>query len=412
MKISVIGSSFEAKLDESLLNTVSLAGGFICLAYLVYTIPAGFIQYSIANTVTGALCFGVYFLNRLRFYNPAFWIFALVIPLFMVGYTLLFGMINAELYLISGGVFISFLINKRKHWSEFIWAFVITAFLFCKAYLFFSGQLGHLNELESLLFLPNATAAILLVYLAARIFKTRQEQQRKELDDANKLKEKLLSVLSHDIRSPLNSLKGVLELHEDGEIRHDQIDDFLVKIKNEVTRTSDFVENLLLWIKQQMKGLNGEISEIDLSRLINETLEHLHIEIEKKHISVNFDHKQPAIVYSDLNMLKVIIRNLLSNAIKFTFKNTGVIDINLKQDGQRTIIDITDNGIGMGEDILASLFKLDHKSIEGTGKEKGHGLGLQLVKGFADHLGIAISVKSAPNIGTTFSLYLDQSNHK
>lgn len=408
MKASEIGSEFGAKLDQSLINTVSVAGGVICVTYLLYTIPAGFLEYSIANSLTAFFCFSTYTLNRLRFYNAAFWVFALVIPLIMVGYTLYFGMINAELYLISGGVFVSFMVNKKKYWPEAVWAFVIIAFVFSKAYLFFSGRLDFLTPLEKLLFLPNATASILLVYMAARIFRTRQESQRKELDNANKLKEQLLSVLSHDIRTPLNSLKGVMELYEDGDVRPDEMEGLLSKIKNEVIRTSDFVENLLLWIREQMNGMEVNIVEINACELISETIDHMAAEINKKGLTVRYRPKSPVFMHSDVGMFKTIVRNLLANAVKFTHENTGEIDIDIHSDGRFTTLEIKDNGIGMTPEMAATLFKQGGRSVQGTGKELGYGLGLQLIKGFANHLDAEINVESYPDKGTAFVIKFPQ----
>jgi len=395
---------FSSKPDSALINTIAIAGAVICLLYSVYTVPAGFYKYSIFNLATATLCFLIYLFNKWKWYNIGFWSFGSFIPIFMVIYIHEFGFINAELYLIAGGIFLSYLVKDKKYFPEGIWLFTLLLFLAAKAFLFFSGRLQDLSELEQTLYFPNAASSIVLIYLATRFFRNKEKDQRTELVESNQLKEKLLSLVSHDLRAPFNSIKGLIELKQEGDISDEEWGMHLSKLNHEVDRTSSFIDNLLFWVKQQMNGIEVQHNTFELSEVVMINLERLQAAISDKEIRVTCHITDSCIVQSDREMLGIIIRNILSNAVKFTHPGTGTIEISCEHLDGKVNLRIKDNGIGMTQETVSKLFYGNVNSCDGTLHEKGFGIGMQLVKTFADLLLVSIDVNSEEGSGTSFTL--------
>lgn len=400
---------FSSKPDSALINTIAIAGGVICLLYSVYTIPSGFYKYSLYNLGTATLCFLIYLFNKWRWYNIGFWSFGSFIPIFMVVYIYEFGFINAELYLIAGGIFLSYLVKDRKYFPEAIWLFTLILFLTAKAFLYFSGRLSDLTELERILYFPNAASSIVLIYLATRFFRNKEEGQRIELVESNQLKEKLLSLISHDLRAPFNSMKGLIELKQEGDIDDEEWGMHLSKLNHEVEQTSSFIDNLLFWVKQQMNGIEVQHDSFDVADVVRLNVKRLQAAILDKGIKVSCRASGLYTVQSDKEMLGIIVRNILSNAVKFTHPKTGLIEIHAENLEGKVRLEIKDNGVGMPQETAEKLFYGNVNSSDGTLHEKGFGIGMQLVKTFADLLQVTIDVQSEVGSGTTFTMHIPAS---
>ena len=227
----------------------------------------------------------------------------------------------------------------------------------------------------------------------------KHEQQLLEL---NQLKDKLLSIISHDFKSPFNSLKGMLYLLSIEELDPEEEKKLIHGLIEKVNITSDYMDNILLWAKNQMQGLKLQPDMINLTELVEEVLRVVKIQADNKDISLitkGFDKEDHC--YGDWNTIHLILRNLLSNALKYTLRK-GTVEVSLKKHDKHVIISVSDDGIGMDQERLDKLFSFNINSITGTNKEKGTGLGLYISKEFIEMNKGEIWVESTINEGSTF----------
>lgn len=216
-------------------------------------------------------------------------------------------------------------------------------------------------------------------------------------------KDKLFSLVSHDIATPLTLIQGYLEMLEDDHVENEaQIKRELLKTTK---RTSDMLMNMLTWSKSQMKGVKVDIQSFNLNDTIQRNLPLYYSIAKGKSIHIDVSRCEDVIVKADHEMTKAVIRNLLSNAIKFTPAN-GRIDLAVERNGTYCYLHIKDTGIGMSAEKMETLFKLSTKTTYGTDNETGLGLGLVLCKEFAELQDGSISVQSIEHQGSTFSVGL------
>jgi PAS domain S-box-containing protein len=233
---------------------------------------------------------------------------------------------------------------------------------------------------------------------------TRIKQAEMALQETNALKDQLFSIIGHDLRSPIGSIKQMIEilLYNRSEIDEETRLSILTSLKKTSDETFDLLVNLLEWAKsQQIDSFKPVIS--DLVTHVNQVLSISQGMADAKNISLQKNLPLIAPVIVDVDMMKTILRNLISNSIKFT-PQTGVVMVSIKEINDRFNISISDTGIGIPKEILSKLF--DSKSAittSGTNNEKGTGLGLKLVKKFVEKNGGTISVTSELGQGSNFS---------
>lgn len=237
---------------------------------------------------------------------------------------------------------------------------------------------------------------------------TKVRARTSELVKANQVREKLLSVVSHDIKGPLNSLRGVLDIYRQGGLSESEMKTLTGKIEENMSTTSMLMDNILLWISNQLKGVKVSYSKVNLRELVDEHFKIFRPIADSKKISfVNSAEKFE--VQSDRQILSLVIRNLVANAIKFSFEG-GRIEIMAHQNNVDFIIQVKDNGKGIPAEDLTTLFQ-STVSKDGTHLEKGTGLGLALCYDYLKHLKGEISVQSEIEKGTTFTIRVPLSNN-
>ncbi|MCU0436980.1 MAG: hybrid sensor histidine kinase/response regulator [Raineya sp.] len=227
------------------------------------------------------------------------------------------------------------------------------------------------------------------------------KEQKEELETLNILKNRLLSVVSHDTRSPLNSLKGTLFLLENDALTQEEMKDTVGKIIIQSEQVNNFLDNLLHWAKSQFEQLKPNISTLNLQEILHTTIELLKPIALAKKITISYQDIQDVIVEADKEMLKTVIRNLISNAIKFCSANDTIEIKTLTSNNQVTIF-CNDTGIGISQENLEKIFGKGQLSTQGTNNELGTGLGLLLCKSFVEANGGNIGVTSQENKGSSF----------
>jgi signal transduction histidine kinase len=236
----------------------------------------------------------------------------------------------------------------------------------------------------------------------AEIFRLRNE----ELAHANETKDRLLTVIAHDLRGPLANVIEVLKLLSIDRELISPIDQEIIihELLDDTQNAYELLQNLLSWARTQMETISLNKEHFSVIEVINETLYQSHTLISKKEILCETMVDDKAKVYADRNMISFILRNFISNAVKFTSKK-GIITISSSIDDQFVHISVQDNGIGISSEKLEHLFQFSaDKSTRGTDNEKGTGLGLILCKDFAELNNGILKVVSTEEQGSTFTI--------
>ena len=233
--------------------------------------------------------------------------------------------------------------------------------------------------------------------------KTNIDDQAQKLNDLNTLKDRLISVLAHDLRAPLSTLRGLFSLLQDLEISHEQLIEMIPGVLKKLEYTSDFLDTLLFWINSQMDNFNSSAKCFYVKDIVAFEAEIYHEQAALKGINLVDNVADDVMVSADPNSVRIVIRNLITNAIKFS-KANDTIEINtVQQDDQNHIITVTDTGTGMNEDQLNKLFKSKVNSKTGTNNESGTGMGMLFCKDLVEKCSGKIWVTSEQGVGTKFS---------
>jgi len=227
------------------------------------------------------------------------------------------------------------------------------------------------------------------------------KKQNIQLEEVNNVKDKLFSVVSHDIKGPLSSLHLALTLAKSGALSSEEFQELSAGLEIRLAQTSEFIDNLLQWAKLQMKGETFEPDRLDLLVLAQESVRLLDPECFQKKITLKNNLQGTLNAYADLNMMRSVLRNLLTNAIKFTRPN-GTITISAYRLDAKIVISVSDTGVGIPPINRDGLFTLTSITTEGTHQEKGTGLGLLLCKEFVEKNGGRIWFETEEGKGTTF----------
>lgn len=227
------------------------------------------------------------------------------------------------------------------------------------------------------------------------------EKRSEELERLNQVKDKFFSIISHDLRSPINALAGMLNLMDKGAVSAEDMPKHIRELKDRFNHTRTLLNNLLDWTLLQMDKLNLQAAKIDLHKIVDENIELLS-SLQEKQIQLNNTIPENFFAFADSNTVNLVIRNLMTNAMKFTNEG-GEVKINGEDKGNELLVSVKDNGIGIQPEVLAILFdKTAPYTTRGTANEKGTGLGLILCKEFVEKNGGKIWVESGKGTGSTF----------
>ncbi|MCF6359537.1 MAG: tetratricopeptide repeat-containing sensor histidine kinase [Cyclobacteriaceae bacterium] len=238
--------------------------------------------------------------------------------------------------------------------------------------------------------------------------KEKLQIQHNELEVLNSTKDRFFSIISHDLRGPVNSFKGlttIMKMSLDGKAYEDlpKINDMLDKASSQL---SELLDNLLDWAVNQQGEFPYSPEKTSIEALVNGVLNTSKSRAESKRIKITTQFDDALFGWIDKNSVKTILRNLVNNALKFTPQG-GKVEIIGMIEKDELVINIKDNGIGISKEKFANLFsESELKSTSGTDGEKGLGLGLRLAYDFAKMNKGSVSAESKEGVGTTFTLRL------
>ncbi len=231
-------------------------------------------------------------------------------------------------------------------------------------------------------------------------------RQAEVIKKINQTRDLMYSIISHDIRSPFASISMMVSMLAEGYLEADseEFQEIIINLNRSTKETYALLENLLQWTKTQTGNLECHPKEVDLKSALSEPLSIAQMRADMKKIALHESIPEGLTLMIDGNMFGTVLRNLLSNAVKYT-EEGGEIKIIAKDENERVLIEVIDNGIGMDQEQLQKLFRKDiFHTTTGTQNEKGSGLGLHLVKEFTELNGGTVSVESELGKGSTFRL--------
>jgi two-component system, sensor histidine kinase and response regulator len=235
---------------------------------------------------------------------------------------------------------------------------------------------------------------------------------REELKELNATKDKFFSIIAHDLKDPLQYLLLAADTLVNDYDSFDEIKrkDYIRRFHNNSQQLSSLLENLLTWSRSQRGLMKRKPEKLDIAALVAESMRLLSENAEKKEIHLSSQVEHGTSAFADKNMIRTIFRNLISNAVKFSHPSSEVIvSASPAMPLEPVKITVTDHGIGIDEENLDGLFRLDmKKSTMGTAKEKGTGLGLILCKEFIEKNKGTITVTSQLGKGSAFTFTLPE----
>ncbi|MDF2430523.1 MAG: hypothetical protein JWP44_154 [Mucilaginibacter sp.] len=254
-------------------------------------------------------------------------------------------------------------------------------------------SLGYLGERKSFL-------RVLTNYLSKI---TELKQKNKELHHITETQKRIISILAHDVRNPLASIKNIIELKQSDILDTSDAAKMMDMVARQLNNTIEMVDNIVNWGQLHLQHRNLQLEYFDLNLLVERIFGSESLKSIAKHNKLINNVPQGTVICSDERALEFILRNLIGNSNKYTEGGNIIVDI--EQAGVKTIFSVTDTGIGMPAEKINELLN-NHtcQSTPGTNEEKGNGLGLMLVKEFVSRLGGSMTIESMLNKGTKFMI--------
>jgi two-component system, sensor histidine kinase and response regulator len=235
------------------------------------------------------------------------------------------------------------------------------------------------------------------------------QKQAEELNQLDSLKNKLFSVIAHDLKAPMYALRNLFDDMQRQDMPASEIKELIPDIKNDLNYTVSLMDNLLQWAKSQMQAHTVNADTHDVKEMIDEVMQVLYLQAEAKKIHIENKVAYGYNIFADRDMINLVLRNLISNAIKFS-PSGGKISIGTYDQSKFTEIYVKDGGKGITKEEMKKIGGQEFYSSNGTAHEQGTGLGLLLCKEFLAKNNGHLRIQSEPGKGSTFSFVLPKPN--
>lgn len=399
----------------NLLNFFQFVFGIIIPITAIITRPKISTLGWIAACMPALVSLLVLYLNSRKFHEVSTLSYFILYPV-ITSIVYLSGMnLGIELFFILYGILAVFFIQDIGHMVFTVTLSMISYFVLTVVWRNFQFQL----EVNGVLYLLNHLIAIVFIFFALFLVKKENtnyqqeiatnisllDKQAAELKELNALKNKLFSVIAHDLKSPMYALRNIFANIQKYDIPAEDVKSMVPEVMKDLNYTTSLMENLLQWSKSQMQSHDLEISQVNMSDMAHDVLKLLHNEAAAKQVNLIITIPEDCMVMAQKDMIKLVLRNLVSNAIKFT-PPEGYVAVGMEDRGNEAEIYVEDTGVGIPEENLLKLRNNDYFTTQGTHAEKGTGLGLMLCKEFLSKYGSALHFNSEAGKGSTFSFSL------
>jgi signal transduction histidine kinase len=378
----------------------------------------------------------VLYLNSRRAYEVSTLCYFILYPV-ITSIVYLSGMnLGIELFFILYGILAVFFIQDIGHMVFTVSLSMISYFILTVVWRNYQFQL----EVNGMLYLANHFIAIIFIFFGLFLIKKENsdyqfsilnqnrllheqnieiEKQKKEIAESaelldkqagelrelNALKNKLFSVIAHDLKSPMYALRNIFTNIEKYNLPAKQIKAIIPDVVHDLDYTTSLMENLLQWAKSQMQSSEVKLEEVDIAELADEVLQMINTQanVKKLHMINDVDFGLQMLAQQD--MIRLVLRNLISNAIKFTPEH-GTVRVGTKDHNEYIEVYVQDTGVGISRESLEKISLNDYFTTRGTSSEAGTGLGLMLCKDFLAKNGGTLHVTSEVGKGSRFSFML------
>ena len=428
--VNLIGLSSDFSLESRIFHSISVGIIILSAFYIPYNFFAGLYIASASAFLVGSLFFYQYYNSRFNNKPHTSIIFGLTgIVIFSVNYFANSGINGSTDIIWPAYLLLVFAISPyRQHLAWLIAYIVLFLILHVVAYYnpelvkhpFTAGK-GELIDRMTAFPLPVIVIYIVIKYIRknhdkeratadekALAVETQNRQiliQKELIEKSDAEKNMLMSIISHDMRTPLLNIQSYLQVLNGTELNGPQRVAIEQQLLTATNSTMDMLTNLLQWSKSQMEGPAVNLTPVNLLDIMKSTLDMGKMQAGKKDIALNYNIDPALVVTADSNMLQLVIRNLISNAIKFT-PNGGAINVNAQKVQQECKITVSDSGKGIDLDKQTKIFSISTEPEFGTDNEKGIGLGLTLCKEFIERQNGKIGFESVPGQGSKFFVFI------
>jgi two-component system sensor histidine kinase/response regulator len=397
---------------------------FICLISLLalaYNIPLNYVVglpvIAFASTVSLLLLSGLYYLSRVRRKTALATVVFCILGhlLFVCNFFFNSGIDGpTDMFFLLTMIVMVAIVPVRQYWY---WVTINISLVFSLHLLqyqhsdlaLYTYQMTRDRYIDiSSAYITVVAVAIFSFYFIRRSYeieKASAEQKENVLKLLNEEKDKLMSIIAHDIRSPLANIQNYLELLVDDDVSKEEAEVINKKLLMATRGTLEMLNNVLNWTKSQMDGLDVNLHPVNVSELLSPQLSVLMDIAANKKITLRNAIEPHIMVAGDGEMLQLVVRNLVSNAIKFTASG-GNISVHTKINGDTCLIVVKDSGTGKPVKLTPDIFYLSGASKTGTMNEKGVGLGLVLCKKYTEIQQGALWFECDAVSGTSFLLQL------
>lgn len=409
------GSNAEFSLETRIFHSLC----FVVLVALLYVIPANF---TLGLQISGWISIilfcsqaSLFYLSRFKRKTEVSRIISIVIfHLFLlINYYYNSGINGPTLLLLLVVFFLVISVSNAKEYKIWISLNVFIVLLLISSEYYYPELIKKSYSYRETYFADITSsymACILIILIGVRYIKKNYyltlqllETKATDLERINQTKNKLFSIVSHDLRAPIATVQGYLEAISLMDMSKENWEEVKSGLIQMTQSTDNMLSNLLIWSKSQMDGIIYYKKQINLADTLIPVIEVFQSIAIAKKITLDYSIDKKLIVNADPNMLQLVVRNFLSNSIKFTHPG-GKVSIKVLSDKLNYTIQISDTGIGMTEEIKKSLFNVSAESSFGTKNEKGIGLGLNLCKEFTEMQGGKIWFKSVLGQGSEFCI--------
>ncbi|MBA9077788.1 sensor histidine kinase [Rufibacter quisquiliarum] len=415
--LELVGSPAQFSLEQRIYNTFCL----ITLLAVTYNIPfnyaVGLYWSSFLSLFMVVVLSFAYYLSRFRNrHQVSFTVAAITVQVvFGVNYFFNAGINGPTLLLLALSYFpIIAVAPMRQGWAWSMLNLTLLAGLLCWEYFFPASISGHYATRERqfidvassyimvFILVRVCTVSLVKSYNAARVA---SEQAAADLLVLNQEKNKLFSIISHDLRAPLANIQGYLQFLFQMDLPQDTRREVQAQLLRNTQNTLEMLTNLLSWSKNQMEGVSIAVSPLPLSSLLPPTVDLFRDIALGKGISLHSSLAPHLVVMADTDMVQLVVRNLINNAIKFTLPG-GTVQVTATEENGSCLLRVTDSGNGKPLQLSPDVFKLSGKITYGTSREKGVGLGLVLCREFVEAQQGKIWFELHPSSGVTFVVQL------
>ncbi len=271
------------------------------------------------------------------------------------------------------------------------------------------------NRIYSILIFAACSLLTMLYFNFKRIEKKKKQVEEKnnlislqkdDLENLNHVKDRLFSIISHDLRNPLNTLRSYLMLSDNESITADKKLLFKNQTISAVAQTGNLLDNLLTWANMQLKNTIPKKVPISIVECIQDVIDTVKPQSVQKNININLQ-MEDTVVITDIDILSIALRNILTNSIKFSNEHSAIMITSHIVDHKLQLM-IQDFGVGMSKDQIDQIFQKSNQTTLGTKGEKGSGLGLFLVMELLQKIETPLTIQSELGKGSTFILLLNK----